>query len=141
MMNCTVVFLSSARAAAQGMSLATQEELQFARESTSAGSSNRMVANRDSTEGEIHMVREDATGGRSNVRPQTSGWHFLVQRVHQMWNSALQRWATVRISTCSVQKEKDIDEDGHECLMRIFLHGCRVCHLCGRHCYWLYVPT
>lgn len=84
----------SARAAAQGMSLATQEELQFARESTSAGSSNRMVANRDSTEGEIHMVREDATGGRSNVRPQTSGWHFLVQRVHQMWNSALQRWAT-----------------------------------------------
>jgi hypothetical protein len=40
------------------------------------------------------MVREDATGGRSNVRPQTSGWHFLVQRVHQMWNSALQRWAT-----------------------------------------------
>ncbi|CAK9220013.1 unnamed protein product [Sphagnum troendelagicum] len=84
----------SARAAAQGMSLATQEELQFARESTSAGSSNHMVANRDSTEGEIHMVMEDATGGRSNVRPQSSGWHFLVQRVHRMWNSALQRWAT-----------------------------------------------
>ncbi|KAH8967091.1 hypothetical protein BDL97_03G061000 [Sphagnum fallax] len=63
----------SARAAAQGMSLATQEELQFARESTSAGSSNRMVANRDSTEGEIHM-------GLPSVREAL----LLVVRAHLM---------------------------------------------------------